>query len=370
MQATLELEQEKVLACYGDWTVHGLQSLPAFWMSCFIDVGTEMELNGKELKRFDSAGALLICRMQDYCRQQGTRLNLREFTKPQLELIDLAASNDVAKHAVPASKGRENFAARLGQETMKKLQQCDGFIILLGDLSLRFMAALGSWRHFQWPSIIANINLTGITALPIVGMLSFLIGVVLTYQMGLQLQTYGATIFIAYLSGMAIFREFAPLITAIIIAGRTSSSFTAQIGSMKVNEEVDAIKAMGLSSTELLVMPKVLGLLLVFPLLIFWSDTFSILGSMVMAKLMLGVSYADFLTRLKDSVGLKQFVIGLSKAPVFACLIALVGCFQGFLVGFSADSIGKQTTRSVVQAIFLIIIADAAFSIIYSWVGI
>jgi phospholipid/cholesterol/gamma-HCH transport system permease protein len=197
--------------------------------------------------------------------------------------------------------------------------------------------------------------------------LSFLIGVVLAYQMGLQLETYGANAFIAYLSGMAIFREFAPLITAIIVAGRTSSAFTAQIGSMKIHEEIDALITMGLSPTELLVLPKVLGLLFVLPLVVFWADVFSILGSMVMSKFMLHVSYYEFLTRLKLEVGTQQLMLGLFKAPAFALLIALVGCFQGFRVETNADSIGSQTTKSVVQALFLIIITDAVYSVIYSW---
>jgi phospholipid/cholesterol/gamma-HCH transport system permease protein len=168
---------------------------------------------------------------------------------------------------------------------------------------------------------------------------------------------------------MAVFREFSPLITAIIVAGRTSSAFTAQLGSMKINEELDALLTMGLSPTELLVLPKVIGLLFIFPLLIFWSDVFSILGSMFMAKLMLGIGYVDFLQRLKSSVGFDQLLLGLYKAPAFAVLIALVGCFQGFRVEANADSIGSQTTKSVVQALFLIIVADAGFSVAYSWMG-
>lgn len=234
-------------------------------------------------------------------------------------------------------------------------------------MSSKIFEAFGYWRRFQLPSIVSNINSAGIQALPIVGLLAFLIGIVLAYQMGLQLQTYGANIFIAYLSGLAIFREFGPLITAIIVAGRTSSAFTAQIGSMKINEEVDALKTMGLSPTELLVMPKVLALLFVFPLLIFWADLFSILGALYMSKWMLNVSYSDFLLRLKDTVGLDQLMLGLYKAPAFALLISLVGCFQGFRV--EADTIGSQTTKSVVQALFLIIIADAIYSIIYSWLN-
>jgi phospholipid/cholesterol/gamma-HCH transport system permease protein len=243
----------------------------------------------------------------------------------------------------------------------------DDFIILLGDLTTQFFQAFANWKRFQFPSIVSIVHSAGLNALPILGLLSFLIGIVLAYQMGLQLQTYGATTFIAYLSGMAIFREFGPLLAAIIVAGRTSSAFTAQIGSMVVNEEVDAIRAMGLSPVELLVMPKVIGLLFVFPILIFWSDAFSILGSMYMSKASLNIGYSDYLAHLQDSVGSDQFVLGLYKAPAFAIIVSLVGCFQGFRVQYRTDSIGTQTTKSVVQALFLIIIADAVYSILYSW---
>lgn len=239
---------------------------------------------------------------------------------------------------------------------------------MIGDLGTRVFDAFGNWRRFQFPSIMSNLDSTGVQALPILALLSFLIGVVLAYQMGLQLTTYGANSFIAYLSGMAIFREFSPLITAIIVAGRTSSAFTAQLGSMKINEEIDALLTMGLSPTEHLVLPKVIGLLITFPLLIFWSDIFSILGSMFMAQNMLGISFIDFLERLRDSVGISQFRLGLYKAPAFALIIALVGCFQGFRVEPGTENnIGSQTTKSVVQSLFLIIIADAIYSIIYSW---
>ena len=370
LQAELSVDAEQnTLEICGNWTVSTLQEIVANWRTQLKSIQSISKIIACNLGALDSAGALLLKQIQSFF-EKGSTVELLGFSKDQLALMDLVASNHKPEEYLGHQVGKRRFFENVGRETMRKLNQCDGFIILIGDLSLRLFYALGRWRHFQWPSIAANVDLTGIKALPIVGLLSFLIGIVLAYQMGLQLQTYGANIFIAYLSGMAIFREFSPLITAVIVAGRTSSSFTAQIGSMKVNEEVDAINTMGLSTTELLVLPKVLGLLLVFPLLIFWSDVFSILGAMVMSKVMLGVSYMEFLERLKDSVGLQQFMIGLSKAPAFAILIALVGCFQGFLVGFSADSIGKQTTKSVVQAIFLIIVADAIFSVLYSWMGI
>ena len=157
----------------------------------------------------------------------------------------------------PPTPRKHSALYQIGKETINKLYQVDGLIILIGSLSDKLFAAFVEWRRFQFPSIMANIESAGIRALPIVGLLSFLIGVVLAYQMGLQLEAYGASIFIAYLSGMAIFREFSPLITAIIVAGRTSSSFTAQIGSMKINEEIDALNTMGLSPIELIVIPKV-----------------------------------------------------------------------------------------------------------------
>lgn len=353
--------------CTGAWTILKLESLSSQFKQLSLPTEKKIILNGKSITEFDSAGALALFHVITALKQHKNEVELVEFTDPELQLLELIESKEKdLEHATPEPEKTSVFY-EIGKETENKIMQIDGFIILIGDLSIKFVEALGNWRHFQLPSIISVINSAGLKALPIIGLLSFLIGVVLAYQMGLQLETYGANIFIAYLSGMAIFREFAPLITAIIVAGRTSSAFTAQIGSMKVNEEVDAILTMGLSPTELLVMPKVLGLILVFPLLIFWADIFSIFGAMIMSKHMLSIGFSDYLERLKDSVGVTQLMLGLYKAPVFAVLIALVGCFQGFKVAGSADSIGSQTTRSVVQALFLIIIADAVFSVIYSW---
>lgn len=367
-QIILNSEQTQ-LQCAGSWTVQMLGHLYKKFCSERLPKGQKLTLSGESLTGFDSAGALAVVKCMRFLEQQQNQIELTHFSKEQVELIDLIQSKEKElAYKIPEAKA-EGFLYQIGKETENKMQQMDGLIILVGDLSLKFCEAIGHWRRFQLPSIISNISSAGLQALPIVALLSFLIGVVLAYQMGLQLETYGANIFIAYLSGMAIFREFAPLITAIIVAGRTSSAFTAQLGSMKINEEIDALLTMGLSPTELLVLPKMIGLLLVFPLLIFWADIFSVMGAMLMSKSLLDVGYVDFLQRLKSSVGIDQFMLGLYKAPVFAILIALVGCFQGFRVHATADSLGSQTTKSVVQALFLIIIADAAFSVAYSWMG-
>lgn len=367
-QIIFEQEHDR-FRCLGTWSVLALDGLTKQFSQGELPGSKKLTIDGEKIDAFDSAGALALKKCINVLQQKDNQIELINFSESHQKMLDLIDSKkEVLAYQLPKVKAK-GVLYKIGKEAENKLHQADGLIILIGDLTTRIFEAFAYWRRFHLPSIISNIDSTGLKALPIVGLLSFLIGVVLAYQMGLQLETYGANIFIAYLSGMAIFREFGPLITAIIVAGRTSSAFTAQIGSMKVNEEVDALMTMGLSPTELLVLPKVIGLLLVFPLLIFWADFFSVIGAMFMSKHMLGIQFEDFLSRLKDSVGLTQMLLGLYKAPAFAILIALVGCFQGFRVEASADSIGSQTTKSVVQALFLIIIADALFSIVYSWMG-
>lgn len=368
--AQIDFDKEQLqFQCAGAWSVLELGLLTKTFYASNLPSEKSLSISGKSVTAFDSAGALALLHCVAALKAKNNQVELTDFSQKHMQLLALIESKeDYLSYQIP-SPPPQGLLYQIGKESEHKLLQVDGLVILIGDLSTKIFEALGDWRRFQFPSIVSNVYSAGIKALPIVALLSFLIGVVLAYQMGLQLQTYGANIFIAYLTGTAIFREFAPLITAIIIAGRTSSAFTAQIGSMKVNEEVDALLTMGLSPTELLVLPKVLGLLLVFPLLIFWADIFSILGAMFMSKSMLNISFYDYLARLRDSVGLAQLMLGLYKAPVFALLIALVGCFQGFRVEASADSIGSQTTKSVVQALFLIIIADALFSIVYSKLG-
>lgn len=360
-------ENTHIYQCHGNWTILHANTIQDELQAITKPFKQKVTIHAEYLEQFDSSGALALTQCIATLKAAKNHVTLTGFNKHQTELLNLIDNkSDELSYVAPASKKRQ-VLYQIGEETVHKLKQADGLLTLIGDLTDKILSACGHWHRFQLPSIISNMSSTGIYALPILALLSFLIGVVLAYQMGLQLETYGATNFIAYLSGMAIFREFAPLITAIIVAGRTSSAFTAQLGSMKINEEIDALYTMGLSPTELLVLPKLLGLLFMFPLLIFWSDLFSTMGAMIMSKYMLNVGYHDFLTRLQDSVGFKQLMLGLYKAPAFAVLIALVGCFQGFQVQPNADSVGTQTTRSVVQALFLIIISDAVYSVIYSW---
>ena len=192
----------------------------------------------------------------------------------------------------------------------------------------------------------------------------------IAYQGAEQLQRFGANIYVADLVGLAMVRELSPMLTAIIVAGRSGSAYTAEIGTMKVTEEIDALRTIGVGPVELLVLPKMLALIIALPLLTVFTDVTGVLGGMVMARAQLDVSFDTFFDRLDDAISLTSFLIGIGKAPVFAIIIALVGCYQGFQVTGSADSVGRQTTVSVVQSIFLVIVTDALFSIAFSWLEI
>jgi phospholipid/cholesterol/gamma-HCH transport system permease protein len=211
---------------------------------------------------------------------------------------------------------------------------------------------------------------TGLNALPIVGLLSFLIGVVVAYQGADQLRQFGLEVFTVNLLGIGLLRELGGLMAAIIVAGRSGSAFTAQIGTMKVNEEIDAIETSGINMIEVLVLPRLLGLMITLPLLTFYSNIMGLIGGMVMCYFDLSITIPAFLHQLRSALVGWSFWVGLIKAPVFAFIIGLVGCYQGLHVERNAASVGRLTTQAVVESIFLVIVADAIFSILFSMLGI
>jgi phospholipid/cholesterol/gamma-HCH transport system permease protein len=224
-------------------------------------------------------------------------------------------------------------------------------------------------RRFRLTSTISHMQQVGLNAMPIVGLLAFLIGVVLTFISGDQLQKFGAGIFIVNLIGLGVLRELGILITAIIVAGRSGSAFTAEIGTMKVNQEVDAMRTIGLDPMEILVIPRVVALILMLVPLGFFADVIEVLGGALMASLTLNIPIPQFFTQFQAQVHLQHFWVGMIKAPIFAFVIAMVGCFHGMQVSGSAESVGQQTTASVVQAIFLVIVIDAIAAVVFQEIG-
>src|SRR5258706_162160 len=225
------------------------------------------------------------------------------------------------------------------------LEQLYALLSFVGETALTLGAGVVHPRRIRWRPILHNIQSAGLNALPIVGLLSFLLGIVVAYQGADQLRRYGANIYVADLVGLSMLREFAPLITAIIVAGRSGSAYAAQIGTMAVTEEIDAMRTLGIAPIELLVLPKIIALMIAMPLLTVYADVCGLAGGMLMAQAKLGVGYVEFLERLVNAVQPSTYLVGVGKAPVFAIIIAIIGCFQGFRTHGGAGSAGRPASR-------------------------
>lgn len=254
----------------------------------------------------------------------------------------------------------------LGFVTTKGGRNAFNMLSFLGQIIITFGRTICSPHRFRLISFVAMLEQVGLRAMPIVGLISFLLGIVVIYQGQYQLSRFGAEIFAVDLLAISMLREIGILITAIVIAGRSGSAFTAQIGTMKLNQEIDALKTFGVDPIEVLVIPRLLALMIALPLLTFYANILGLLGGAIMANLVIDISYSQFWIQLKHAIKLWTFGVGMIKAPVFAFIIAMVGCFEGLQVAGGAKSIGTKTTKSVVEGIFLVIIVNAAFSIMFT----
>lgn len=363
-------KEQGILYCVGDWRVSILDDSVEIQLHRLQKMKIEaLTIDGSEVSNLDSAGAFLIYQTIQTLNRAKISTERVNFAEQQEHLFSLLEEKMSQVKAPKKPKATSDPLTYIGKQTVKRIKGGFDFLAFVGEIGYIFRNIIRRPKHFQFRALLRIVEDAGFHALPIIALLSFLVGIVLAYQLGRQLETYGANIFIVDLSGMAILREFGPLITAIIVAGRTGSSFTAQIGLMKVNEEIDALRTMGLTPYNRIVIPRILGMMIVMPLLTIWSNAFAVFGSMIMSRNMLGITSQDFLSRFADRIDTTTLWTGLGKTPVFAIAIAMVGCFQGFRVEYTAESIGTHTTMSVVQAIFLIIVIDAIFSVLYSWAG-
>jgi phospholipid/cholesterol/gamma-HCH transport system permease protein len=354
--------------CEGRWTLAGIETLDAQLQNVRWASGA-LQLDGSGIRAIDTTGALQLLNLVAALERDGRRVQLVGLHEEHRELLELVRERRAAAGELPPTTPPRNRLERLGRWVWHHLRRGGDFLAFVGEAALALGQLIVHPRRFRWQALFGNVETAGIHALPIVALLAFMMGVVIAYQGGRQLEFYGANIFIVELVSLTMLRELAPLITAIIVAGRTGSSYTAQIGTMQVTEEVDALRTIGIPPMNLLVLPKLLALVVALPLLTLFADALSVFGGMVMAQIMLDVSYGDFLDRFPQVVTLTSFLIGIGKAPVFAAIIALVGCYQGFQVRGGADSVGRQTTVSVVQSIFLVIATDAVFSVMLGSVG-
>ncbi len=369
--ASILLLPSDQLTISGSWTAQFIPSISVQLEKISLPKDKTQTVLAKDVTALDTAGAWVLYDFLRFRLLQNSALRV-EGLAPQFDLL----LHEIANHqGEPLSgqlkQGQEKSFVRqklvsVGQASVELVIHARDFLAFIGEAALSFARWVIEPSRIRWRPVLFNIRSAGLDALPIVSLLSILLGVVVGYQGADQLRRYGASIFIADIVGLSMVREFAPLMTAIIIAGRSGSAYAAQIGTMAVTEEIDAMKTIGIEPMDVLVLPKVIGLLIALPLLTVFADFLGIIGGMIMAQQKLGISFPEFLGRLAKAVSLTAFFIGIGKAPVFAGIIALVGCYQGFRTKGGADSVGRQTTRSVVQAVFLVIVADALFSIAFS----
>ena len=328
-------------------------------------------IDASALAALDTAGAWLIHRAAKSLSEQGVAIELQGADPAAASLIETVRRFDVpCPPQPPAVNAVVALIARVGRATIEVSGQAVRLINYLGLTVVVLLRLAVKPGRIRGPALVSHMEQSGLNALPIVGLISFLIGVVLAYQGADQLARFGAQIFTANLVSVGVLREMGILLTAIIVAGRSGSAYTAQIGTMNVNEEIDAMRTMGLDPMEVLVLPRVVALVIVLPLLTFYADIMGLLGGAVMATTVLDISFFQFARQISNSEPLGSFWVGMIKAPVFAFIIATVGTYEGFNVTRSAESVGRQTTRAVVEAIFLVIVLDALFSILFSVVGI
>jgi phospholipid/cholesterol/gamma-HCH transport system permease protein len=357
-----------IVATGGHWTVATLAKLDEPLRDLAPDSIREVVIDLTAIERLDTAGAWVLHRTLKQLAGRGAAASFAGVRPEHQALLAQAERADRPKPPEEPMPGHfVRFVMRIGEGTVSLGHQAHQLLSFYGLLCITLGRSLVRPRRIRFVSMVSHMERTGFDAMPIVGLLSFLIGVVIAFQGADQLRRFGAEVFVVNLLGISVLREMGILITAIIVAGRSGSAFTAEIGTMKVNEEVDAMSTLGLDPMEVLVLPRVLALMLTLPLLTFYADIMGIAGGAVMSITVLDLNIAQFLKQLQSAVAVKHFWIGMVKAPVFAFVIAMVGCFEGLNVARSAESVGRLTTKAVVEAIFLVIVLDAAFSILFSF---
>lgn len=310
---------------------------------------------------FDSAGVLLFIEYLERFQKE-TSVEVVGYTHSQKEMYELLHKNI---HEIQTPKEKSTLE-KIGENSFEIYKDVQEFITFTGHLFYAFFHTLSNPKEIRLKETVYHIHQSGFNALIIIGLTSFLVGMVISYQGSVQLAKFGADIFIVDTVAISITRELAPMITAIVIAGRSGSAYTAEIGAMKITEEIAAMRTMGFDPYTFLVLPRIIALMIALPLLIFFADIIGILGGMVAAAMELDISMVQFTNRLYEVLEVKHYILGMIKGPVFAFIIAAIGCFRGFQVSDNTESIGHHTTASVVNAIFLVIACDALFSIIFT----
>ena len=360
---------ERRLAVSGDLTIANLSTIVGP-LRAIAPTGKGLVIDLGKIGRIDTAGAWLIHRLVADWDAAGVPAHVENASPDAGRLIAEVAAND---RPVPCHPPRGNRAVerleRIGRGAFQAIANIGTFLAFLGQTLVVLFQTLIGRRPLRWNAFIHQCEAIGVNALAIVALLLFLVGIVVAQQGAVQLRQFGAEVFVVNLIGRSTFRELGILLTAIMVAGRSASAFAAQIGSMKLNQEVDALETIGLSPIEVLVVPRVLAMALMLTMLGFWGSLLATIGGGLFVWVSLDIPPVSFVQRLREVTPLSDFVIGTIKAPVFGLIIAMMGCFQGMQVTGNAESVGQRTTQAVVESIFVVIVLDAFFAVFFSALG-
>jgi phospholipid/cholesterol/gamma-HCH transport system permease protein len=354
--------QGRTVVLSGNFSLAHLGDLPRRIDSIGGDVA-RIDLEGVE--HIDTIGAWLVHRLAD--RTQAQVVGAGEDAQ---RLLDVVARNDRPQEAPPRQMSPPlRILDQLGAATKITANTMVGLLGFLGGTVMAFGQLLRHPGRIRWNAIVQRLEVVGVAALPIVGLMSFLVGIVIAQQGSVQLEQFGMEVLTVNLVGRLTFRELGVLMTAIMVAGRSGSAFAAQIGTMQLNEEVDAMRTIGVQPMEALVMPRILAAVILMPLLGFYASIVAIIGGGFLCAVALDIPPITFVQRLREVVPITDIYVGLVKAPVFGLIIGIAGCFQGLQVRGNAEEVGLRTTAAVVQAIFLVIVLDAIFAVFFTWIG-
>ena len=362
----------------GEWRALEFAKIDAALAGVDLANARHVSIGTQSLAALDLAGAWRLREFLNRARESGAQVEFRGAPPDQLRLIDSTLKGErpvcVEPKPVPHEHGlaplTEAGLAEIGLFSVREWRDLMTALAFLGRVFTTFGRAVTSLKRLRPISIARHIYDTGITAMPIAALIAFLISVIIAYMSAQQLRRFGAEIFVVDLVTIGVLREMGVLLTSIIVAGRSGSAFAAELGSMKLNEEVDALVAIGVDPYEALVLPRLIGLMIALPLLTIVADIIGLMGGALLCRYLLDIPITQYLTRVNEAITPTTFWVGLVKAPVFAMLIGMAGAYRGMQVQDSSRELGRLTTVAVVQSIFLVILADALFAVLFMEIGI
>jgi phospholipid/cholesterol/gamma-HCH transport system permease protein len=357
-------EGASVLYLTGIWRLSNLAAISDALQSLGLRLQDRFVLDGSGLQDLDTAAGFTLYRYLVGVGCSESMVSMRRFDRRHERLLALVHERMTCPPAASRSRHR-GMVQRVGAAAINVWRLLKSHNAFVGTVALEILGLIRRPKLFRVKETASQFETICVDAIPIVALVTLLIGVVFAYLLGLQAQRYGANIFVVDGVGLAICREMSPLLVAVIVAGRSGAAFTAQIGTMKVQEEIDAISTLGLSPIQVLVIPRLVAITIALPLLVFVGDVTGIAGGMLVGAWQLDISAATFINRLHSVLPLSAFTVGLVKAPVFAAFIAVIACRMGMLVARDARSVGLNTTSTVVQSIVWVILLDAVFAVVF-----